>query len=242
MDIGILIINILLLIGEIIFGFILYFGQSYTKKKAENIATKEDIGDITKEIKSVESKFVNETEKLRSSLSVLANIQTNVESIKRNAIIDFNKTVFALMNSVISGSIPNLTDNKTLDEYVQRLSNISEQAFADQVLLDLFIEDNSLKKVANEVLINILKMNSIRQNDVLELENINDEFNEIKNKDIDSATKRNMLSKIIERRKTHIEKMYSKQIEKYKEIKEHGWGFQDICRIYIHKSLEHSEC
>lgn len=241
MDIGILIINILLLIGEIIFGFILYFGKSYTKKKAENIATKEDIAGITNEIKLVESKFINETEKLKSSLVLLTNIQTDIASIERNAIIDFNKSVFTFMYSVISGNIPSIADNKMLDGYIIKLNNLSEQVFASQILLDLFIKDNNLRNEANDVLINVLAMNNIKQIDILELENINEEINNIKNKSIDTTTntvKRDMLSKVIERRKKHVAKMYEKQSQKYGEIKEQNWAFQDTCRLYIHKLLK----
>lgn len=215
--------------------------KAYETEKGKNLATKEDIGEITQEIKSVETAFINETEKLKSGLSILANVQTDIESIKRNAIIDFNKTVFTFMHSIIRGKISNITNEKSLDEYVQRLSNLSEQSFADQILLDLFIEDNSLKKEANEVLINVLEMNNIRQNDILELKNLNDEVNEISQKDIDTTTKRNMLSKIIERRKKHLEKMYDKQFEKYSKIKEQNWAFQNTCRTYIHKLLEQPE-
>lgn len=57
MNTGILIINILLLIGEIILGFILLFGKFYLQKKGENIATKEDIAGITKEIESVKESY-----------------------------------------------------------------------------------------------------------------------------------------------------------------------------------------
>ena len=46
MNTGILIINILLLIGEIILGFILLFGKSYLQKKGENTADKEDSQEI----------------------------------------------------------------------------------------------------------------------------------------------------------------------------------------------------
>jgi septal ring factor EnvC (AmiA/AmiB activator) len=210
----------------------------YFKEKGKNLATKEDIGDITKEIKSIETAFINETEKLKSGLSILANVQTDIESIKRNAIIDFNKTVFTFMHSIIIEKISNITNEKALDEYVQRLNNLSEQSFADQILLDLFIEDNSLRKEANEVLINVLEMNNIRQNDILELKKLNDEVNEISQKDIDTTTKRNMLSKMTEIRKKHLEKMYDKQMEKYSNIKEQNWAFQDICRTYIYKLLD----
>lgn len=41
---------------------------AYAKKKGENLATKEDIGEITKAVKSVEQKFTDKTKILESSL------------------------------------------------------------------------------------------------------------------------------------------------------------------------------
>lgn len=235
------VIAIILAIGNFICLFSISRKKAYNEEKGKNLATQEDIGDITQRIKSVESKFVNETEILKSNLSILVNTQTNLVSIKVNSIIDFNKTVFTLMYSIISGSISSLYNNKILDEYIQRLNTISDQSFIDQILLDLFIDDNNLKKEANAILINVLEMNRIRENDILELENLNNEINEVKSKDLDTKTKRYNLSKKIEKRKKHIERMYNKQVEKYNMIKEQNWAFQDICRTYIHKLLEKPE-
>lgn len=215
--------------------------KSYESEKGKNLAMKEDIGEIIKEIKTIESKFINETEILKNNLTMLANVQTNIESIKRNSITDFNKTIFTFMYFIIKGNISNETDNEALDEYLQILNNHSDQSFTDQVLLDLFIEDKTLRKEANEVLINVLKMNRIKHEDILELKNINDKITEVKNKYNDTTTKRNILLKMTDERRSYIKKMYDKQIKEYNEIKEQIWDFQDICRTQIYQLINKPE-
>ena len=87
MKTGILIINILLLIGEIILGCILLFGKSYLQKKGENtadkedsqkiamlkkigenIATKQDIQDITNKVESIKASYNESLERHKMEL------------------------------------------------------------------------------------------------------------------------------------------------------------------------------
>ena len=44
--------------------------KSYETEKGKNLATKEDIGEITKEIESVKNTFTIETEKLKAKLTL----------------------------------------------------------------------------------------------------------------------------------------------------------------------------
>ena len=50
---------------------------SYLKKKAEQLATKEDIGEITEQVKKVETKYSSELEKLRSDLERKTHVSTS---------------------------------------------------------------------------------------------------------------------------------------------------------------------
>lgn len=62
--------------------------KAYESEKGKNLATKEDIGEITREIKSVESKF-----------TLLTNLQTGILSEERNAIAEFAKSITIWINS-----------------------------------------------------------------------------------------------------------------------------------------------
>ena len=87
MNTGILIITILLLFGEIILGCILLFGKSYLQKKGENtadkedseeiamltelgknIATKQDIQDITNKVESIKASYNESLERHKIEL------------------------------------------------------------------------------------------------------------------------------------------------------------------------------
>jgi hypothetical protein len=47
---------------------------SYLKKKAEHLATKEDVGEITEQIKKVESKYCEELERLKAKLAIACQV------------------------------------------------------------------------------------------------------------------------------------------------------------------------
>lgn len=78
MEISNLIFNFLILVGVILLLYFKFYVPSYLKKKGENLATKEDIGLITKEIKSVEAKI-----KIKESGEI------DYFSLKRKIILDY---------------------------------------------------------------------------------------------------------------------------------------------------------
>lgn len=100
---------------------------------------------ITEEIKAVEVKFINETEKLKTALSLITNIQTDIASIERNTIIELNKALFIFLDVTTSGNIRSCRNNADLDEYIDKLNDASERASESIILFKLFIDDNQLK-------------------------------------------------------------------------------------------------
>lgn len=77
METSILILQIVILISLIIlFFFGKYFFPSYLKKKGENLATKEDISEITTKIQEIKSNYASELEVLKSSLELANLIRT----------------------------------------------------------------------------------------------------------------------------------------------------------------------
>ena len=84
MELTNLIFNILILVGIILMLYFQFYVPSYLKKKGENLATKEDIAQITKEIKEVETKFkvLNEQFSLHHERNPIENIRTRLKSIE----------------------------------------------------------------------------------------------------------------------------------------------------------------
>ncbi|GLS90361.1 hypothetical protein GCM10007916_14280 [Psychromonas marina] len=76
-----IILNILLILSMAVVGFIfkIYFPK-YLAEKAKNLATKEDIAEITNEIESVKSSYAHSLEQVRSHLQVKSALQQAFQS------------------------------------------------------------------------------------------------------------------------------------------------------------------
>ena len=189
----------------VIISGIVQFIIAYYKEKGKNLAQKEDIGKITEEIKAVEVKFINETEKLKTALSLITNIQTDIASIERNTIIELNKALFIFLDITTSGNIRSCRNNTDLDEYIDKLNDASERASESIILFKLFIDDNQLKKQANDLFVEILNMETERYKDILELKAMNEHYESTKNdKDLEMKQRREKLSKLLEKHKMFI--------------------------------------
>jgi hypothetical protein len=100
----VLVANVLVLIAAM-FGFLLlkHYLPSYFGKKAENLATKEDIGAITQEIEAVRHQYSAELEKLRAVAGARVNVDqarygTELDILKNmaSALVDLRDAVLSL--------------------------------------------------------------------------------------------------------------------------------------------------
>ena len=85
---------------------ILYFTAknllpSYFNEKGKNLATKEDISDLTQLVETVKYNFTKETEHLKSNLQFLTNIHGSLIVEERNAIVDLNEKYFSWLNLLL---------------------------------------------------------------------------------------------------------------------------------------------
>ncbi|OPC51491.1 hypothetical protein BAY06_03955 [Elizabethkingia anophelis] len=129
-------ILVLQIIG-IILSLILCFGiPAYLKKKGENLATQEDIGKITEEVKKVESMF---------SISTSSEIDYN--TMKRKEIFEYfnilNTYSSLILSSLIEHKEDRLFENKKLFEKIK--NSYMEYSIKDESMLLFFsIEDFSV--------------------------------------------------------------------------------------------------
>ncbi len=65
-----------------------YFG-SYLMKKGENLATHEDIKDITSTVETVKKQFIEQTEELKADLHVIAQTENDYLKEKRETYLIF---------------------------------------------------------------------------------------------------------------------------------------------------------
>ncbi len=99
--------NTVVLIGEVLIGLcVLYlaFTNAFIKRKANNLADKQDIADITREIELVKSTFTAENEKLKSRLQVIQNNQIQHLTNARTSVLDFFEDWSVWLNNSLNAT------------------------------------------------------------------------------------------------------------------------------------------
>jgi len=98
------------IVGLVVFLLIKFFLPSYFSEKGKNLATKEDIEDITKKIESVKSSYAHVLEELRSDNQLkLAEIERE-KNIKKEVYLQAVEALTRSQNIV--ASLPNLNINE----------------------------------------------------------------------------------------------------------------------------------
>jgi hypothetical protein len=94
------------LIGEIAILLFLIFGESYTQQKGVNLATKEDIEEITKRIEKTKKDFTEDLERFKSILAVEMEYAKFIAAVRFetfNKIGELKKDIFLAFNSKTTG-------------------------------------------------------------------------------------------------------------------------------------------
>ena len=205
-------------IFAIIAGLVQYI-ITYFKEKGKNLATKEDIGEITKEIKSDESQFINETEQLKNKLAILANAQTDITSMERQAIIEVNKSLFMWIDSVLN--IPNVNNSIQINNYINAQNQLYKNVQQDEIVLRLFVKSDNIHNILHKIILAFLKIQAEKQLKCHEIIKINNE-----------------LQRKIEERKTALENISEKVLEEYTTIAPMINEFREKSKEQIYKILK----
>ncbi|HBT72690.1 MAG TPA: hypothetical protein DEB37_10650 [Lysinibacillus sp.] len=154
-----MIFDLLILIGIILLLYFKFFIPAYLKKKGENLATKEDVSEITKLVEQVKISFIKETEHLKANLNFLTNIELSLFSEERSAIIDYNEKYFRWLNLLLDSSM-NDTDvfnNDELQTHFKMLNNTYRDFLDSETRFNLFVKNPDLTKFTGELKLDTLK-------------------------------------------------------------------------------------
>lgn len=137
---------------------ILYFSfknllPTYFGEKGKNLATKEDIGEITGLIEGVRHSFTTETEKLKANLSILTNIHTGLVAEERNAIVDFNVKVSYWLNILTDSHLGHLDENSyaEIEAYRRKIGDAYRDMIESECKLELFVDNSELHEAASDL-------------------------------------------------------------------------------------------
>ncbi|MBT2620843.1 hypothetical protein [Chryseobacterium sp. ISL-6] len=149
MDIAIFIIQVLIFAAIIIaYFFIKNLLPSYFSEKGKNLATKEDIEDITKKIKTVESK-----------INVRTNGEIDYQSLKRKIVLEYFATYNSWERLITDGNANTEINSETKNNILlQKIKDSKLQYNLKEGEIELFIEDEEFYKLRTEVTIKLLRL------------------------------------------------------------------------------------
>lgn len=129
----------------IVIQLIIILCSEWIKKLIE----KQAIGGITNKIKDIETKFINQTEALKSQLSLLTNVKSEIYSTERNAIINANEKLYQWLSHIMR--LPTLDDNDDIDRYIKKMDDLYNEEQTSEALLELFIDNDKIMKSVHEI-------------------------------------------------------------------------------------------
>ena len=214
------VVAIILAVGNFICLYSISRKKAYNEEKGKNLATKEDIGNITNEIKSVESKF-----------TILTNLHSGILSEERNTIIEFNEKYSLWVGSYMINWRLNSNNNIDVDEFSRILEKNQELCYISLSKFELFIEDEELNCLAQELIIKAAQLEGLRSI-IEEIRPLNILLNSAE------AQERKIQEELIKRQVEFLKSYNNQYTSLYREIPAILNVFQQKCRDRIYKLLK----
>lgn len=223
---------------------ILYFTvknllPSYFNEKGKNLATKEDISNLTELVEKVKYTFTKETEHLKSNLQFLKGIHGSLISEERNAVIDFNEKYFAWLNSLMDTGFSGIDqyDNSEIERFRQNLAQQYNLFLNSHSRFDLFIENGELVASSHAVKIETLKLlGTLPQEYLLQIKSINVESDFINHAPVLERSEK--MKPLFSKRMELYKKYNDDIINNYKIIAPKAVALQKLCRDYMYELIE----
>jgi hypothetical protein len=99
------------------------YAKSYSSEKGKNLATKEDVGEITQIVESIKTTLALKTEELKSDLSYKNEHLIHLRAAERAAIINYYKATWVL---VLNFTKPGLLVKYEIDNFKDKDDEVSD--------------------------------------------------------------------------------------------------------------------
>lgn len=120
------------------------------KYKAKNLATKEDIGEITKIVESIKTDMVKDTEILKAQLSLQNQNKYSLKSEERKALIDFHTKLYNWINRIVNtNSIDSIAE---LNDAIKSLENAYFEFKNAECFLELFFQEVNFMELKSKLM------------------------------------------------------------------------------------------
>lgn len=129
--------------------------KSYYSKKNENIATKQDISGITKEIEQVKQDYRDRNASLISQLELLNQHKFSIETEKRNEVLNCHSSILELISN---------NQYRNISDYEKDRNKINDLIISADYHLkkaSLYFLENDFEQIVNSLILNIQEWDKI---------------------------------------------------------------------------------
>ena len=156
METLLLILQFLIILGLIAAGYVLKdFLPGYSREKGKNLATKEDIGEISRMVESAKLDFSAQIEKLKTDLNADMQQQLNIFAKRNEALTQFFEDSFTVVTLLRSGLHFRYEDVDGLDKLIMETQARIIRAITSHYRLMLYVQEESILTPARNALIAI---------------------------------------------------------------------------------------
>lgn len=215
----------------ILIGLFLHYQKSYGSEKAKNLATKEDIAEITKIVENIKNNFITETEKLKGNLQFENQVKVSLYTDMKNSITNLYESYNVWYHFISNSSTNSIEFNsERLKEVEKELTIVYEKFLIAQAKADLYVNNDNLNKIVAQLGSQTLLMEEIVEKYFLDLEVLIDEEEELDEMNELNSNDEKRLDEIsLEIRKLY-KACHEKVVKMEKDITTVNLEFADICR------------
>lgn len=208
-------VELIILVTLVILQLYHIFIKSYYQEKGKNLATKEDVEEITKKIESV-----------KSDIGLISHKRISIATEQRNALLDLNTAYSAWLNFVLHANT--YGDHTDPELFRQRQSEKVDDYFHDFLLAEAKFEvfwnhDRKFIRQAADLKIETIKLSNLLQVSLIEISFASALIKRAKEMPEEEVSKREQLESAYNEMTAYQEKYRRKSQGIYKPIsKMHG--------------------
>lgn len=157
----------------VMFGLFWLYAKKYIVDKASNLAKKEDIGEITREIEKVKHEFNLQNNLLNVKLQQIVSNSIEHANEERNAIIKFYETYSKWINSGLLDIELFKYHRNNIEELKSKMRSLDDLYFATRMAQDkigLIVDHSEVNRLSMELVTETLKFNHLILPKLYELE------------------------------------------------------------------------
>lgn len=201
-------LQLLLQILIILLGLYLAFFKSYFQEKGKNLATKEDVEEITSKV-----------EKIRHELHLETESKLSLRTEERNALVDYYTKYQYWLSTIMEATPSDVveTDEVGFKKIESRLYKAKFDFDIARAKFDIFVENGDILDIEEKTILGALKIQHMVQETMMELTQLHFNISAMRNT-TEPPQQIGKYKELLSEKMEIVRRFNEKKIEKYKEI------------------------